>query len=298
MSRGHGLTDQSHAAATITTSSPTRKPKNDGEVVQNRARREQRRLPRSPIGRRPEGDACSGDGPLQPPGLPGTPTVQGQPQDRSRQDKPRPRKQGESPLAGVGPDIPLERVRPRRQPSGVADGRRRHRDERRGGCQDHGTAQAGPRQTPNAGRRDNGRPHDVQDVDLEQASGVREPPERVGLEAEQKRVEKNLPAATFDEPGRLSRRPAPAHLRSGAQRDGDTGHEQEGWSRHAAQDHQPAIRGAGLLVRQGPRVEGVRFDHHEHGEAPQPVQIPETALTRRRAHGFRQPGRCSSWRRV
>ena len=113
---------------------------------------------------------------------------------------------------------------------------------------------------------------------LSRPAGVREPPERVGLEAEQKRVEKNLPAATFDEPGRLNRRAAPAHLRSGAQRDGDTGHEQEGWRRHAAQHHQPAVRGAGLLVRQGPRVEGVRLDHHEHGEAPQPVQIPETAV--------------------
>ena len=210
----------------------------------------------------------------------------------------RPRKQGERALAGVGPEVPLERIRPRRQPCGVADGGRRHRDDGRARRQRKGPRQAGARHPPDTRRGHDGRPHDVQDVDLQQTRRVREAAERVGLQAEHEREQENLPPAPLHQPRRLHRRSTPAHVRGGRQCDRDTGHEQESWRGHAAQHHQPAIRGARLLVGTGPGIKRVRLDHHQHGDATQPVQVTEPAGGARCTHEIRQPGRCSSWSRA
>ena len=179
VSRGHGLTDQSQATAT-----------SDDQQPRRGGRRRPARWSRSA----PWGTAAAARPPSRTPpprarparpmaawsrhGAQAAAAVERQAQHRPGQHERGPRKQGERAFAGVGPEVPLERVGPGRQPRRVTDGGRRHRDERRAASQDQGPPQTAARQPPDARRRHDGRPHDVQDVDLQQASGVREPAER------------------------------------------------------------------------------------------------------------------------
>ncbi len=94
---------------------------------------------------------------------------------------------------------------------------------------------------PERRRARDGRPHDVQDVDLQQARGAwrtrRARTTAAGTETRSRKI---------CQPRRSTRRAAsPADraaldLRRGCQRDGDTGEEEEERRGHAAEDHQPA----------------------------------------------------------
>ncbi len=78
---------------------------------------------------------------------------------------------------------------------------------------------------------------------------------------------------------RTARRPdfrlahPPPHPGIRCQSHGHTGKEQEDRCTEAAKDNRPPIRRASAIGQPRPRIEGVRLDHDQNADAPQPVQV-------------------------
>ena len=170
-------------------------------------------------------------------------------------------------------EIPRQPSRPPRRP----ERRRGHRNPQRDGRrQDHIRAAASRQPAHNAHQHDR-KADRVQHVDAEQIGpGRPRPAQREFLHAKQQRQPENFGAAPDRLRGDLIRgNSLPPHFVRD-QRHGNAGKKQEQRRREHPAEPRPAIKGRVARRRAQPRVVAMHLEHHQAGEAAQPVDVAET----------------------